>query len=68
MTFSSAELMTASAPTSRAFSRRFGTTSTTTTCSTPFDLKPIAAPRPTGPAPKTTTFEPAPAPDRFTPW
>lgn len=66
MTSSSAELITASAPMASAFSGRDGMTSATTTLAAPLNLYPIVAPRPIGPAPKTTTLAPGFGFVRFT--
>ncbi len=66
VTSSPAELITASAPTASAVSRREAMTSATTTCSTPRSFSQIAAPRPIGPAPKMTTLSPGFASDRLT--
>ena len=67
-TSSSAELITASAPTFSAFSSRAGIRSATTTLLTPADLNPIVAPNPIGPAPKITTLSDGFGWQRLTPW
>src|SRR3954447_15163435 len=65
---SSAELITASAPTASAFSRRAGIRSATTTWLTPSDLNAMVAPSPIGPAPKTSTLSDGLGWQRLTPW